>query len=212
MSGGRRGFALPAAVYPIVDVGTPSRFAPLDLARILFRAGAPLLQLRAKATPTRDFCDLARAIQDVAATHAARLILNDRADIARLVGAAGVHLGQTDLHPDDARRILGPNAIVGFSTHNESQVGEADALDSVDYIGFGPIFPTASKANPDPCQGLEGLRRVRRLTSLPIVAIGGITSKTAAGVQAAGADAVAMIGAIASSDEPASVLRIIGRL
>ena len=119
------------------------------------------------------------------------LIVNDRADIAAMVGA-GLHVGQTDLAPREVRRML-PEATVGLSTHNEPQV-QAAIREPVDYIAFGPIFTTASKKNPDPVVGLEGLRRARALTKMPLVAIGGIDRGNALSVLEAGADSVAIIG------------------
>jgi thiamine-phosphate pyrophosphorylase len=202
-----RGFRLPHAVYPIIDAGGATSGAPVALAEALLDAGVRILQVRAKGASTRDLRDLAGAIQRRGAASAALLVVNDRADVARLVGAGGVHLGQTDLHPRDARSLLGPQAVIGLSTHDADQVRAADDLDDIDYIGFGPVFETASKLRPDPVQGIEGLRRVRALTTLPIVAIGGITPRTAAAVLEAGADAVAMIGAIASADDPVAVVR-----
>lgn len=203
----RRRFRLPGELYPIVDLGVRGRWPPLELAEILLRSGARLLQLRAKQASTREVVDLARLLRERATAHGALLMVNDRADVARLVAAAGVHLGQDDLSPEDARNLLGPDAIIGLSTHDPDQVSDADGRPAVDYIGFGPIFPTAHKDNPDPCQGLAGLAAIRPRTRLPIVAIGGITSETARDVLAAGADAVAMIGALATAADPAEIVR-----
>lgn len=207
MIAARRRFRLPGGLYPIVDLGVRGRRPPVELAEILLRSGARLLQLRAKQASTREVVDFARLLRERATAHGALLMVNDRADVARLVGAAGVHLGQDDLSPEDARNLLGPDAIIGLSTHDPGQVSDADGRSAVDYIGFGPIFPTAHKDNPDPCQGLAGLAAIRPRTTLPIVAIGGITSETARDVLAAGADAVAMIGALATAADPAEIVR-----
>lgn len=189
-------FRFPSPLYPIIDtLGDPSRSA-VALAEAMMAAGVRFLQLRVKDQPTRRFVELARAIQERAASCRASLIINDRADIAALIGAAGVHLGQEDLLPADARRLLGPGKIVGFSTHNLTQAAQAAAQGVADYLGFGPIYATTSKAKSDPVQGLDGLRRVRARVALPIVAIGGISRETTADVLAAGADAVAVIGDI----------------
>ncbi len=143
----------------------------------------------------------------------ARLIINDRVDVAKLVGAAGVHLGQDDLPVAAARSLLGPTAIIGFSTHNLDQVTAAARAAVADYIGFGPIFPTTSKERLDPLQGLAGLRHIRPHIRLPIVAIGGITEAQAAEVLATGADAVAMIGAIVrAADATAAVRGLLARM
>jgi thiamine-phosphate pyrophosphorylase len=123
------------------------------------------------------------------------LIVNDRADVARAVHADGVHLGQTDLPVEMARRVLAAGQWIGCSTHSQQQVVEADGT-TADYIAFGPIFPTASKDNPDPVVGLEGLRQARRVTRKPLVAIGGINLQNAREVLAAGADSVAVIGGL----------------
>jgi thiamine-phosphate pyrophosphorylase len=191
-----REFHFPSPLYPIVDtLGDPERSA-VGLAEAMMAAGVRFLQLRIKDQPTRRFVELARAIQDRATACRALLIINDRADIASLVGAAGVHLGQEDLLPADARVLLGPEKIVGFSTHNLAQAERAAAEGVADYLGFGPIYATTSKLKPDPVQGLEGLRRIRARVAMPIVAIGGITRETTPAVLAAGADAVAVIGDI----------------
>jgi thiamine-phosphate pyrophosphorylase len=120
-------------------------------------------------------------------------MVNDRADVARATDADGVHLGQDDLPVEMARRVLAPDKWIGCSTHSVGQVVEADRS-TADYIAFGPIFLTASKENPDPVVGLEGLREARRATGKPLVAIGGITLQNARELLAAGADSVAVIG------------------
>jgi len=189
-------FTFPHSLYPIVDTLGDPQLSHLGLARSMLAAGVRFLQLRVKDVPTRGFIELATAIQKLAAEAGASLIINDRADIAKLVQAAGVHLGQEDLPAAQARAILGPDAIIGFSTHNAEQAEAAVRQGVVDYIGFGPIFPTSSKLRPDPVQGLVGVREVRRRVALPIVAIGGITTATLPDVLAAGADAAAMISEI----------------
>jgi thiamine-phosphate pyrophosphorylase len=189
-------FLFPAALYPIADTLGAPECSHLAVAEAMLAGGAPLLQLRVKDQPTGRFVDIARAVKVATDRCSARLIINDRADIAKLVGAAGVHLGQDDLPPAAARDILGPHTIIGLSTHNLEQAVAAARAGIADYIGFGPIFPTTSKRRPDPVQGLDGLRAVRRHVALPIVAIGGIDARTMPAVLAAGADAVAMIGEI----------------
>jgi thiamine-phosphate pyrophosphorylase len=119
-------------------------------------------------------------------------VINDRADVALLLGA-GLHVGQDDLAPGDARKLMGAEALLGYSTHNPHQLDTA-AAEPVDYAAIGPIFGTASKQNPDPVVGLDELRRCRARCVRPLVAIGGITRETARAVFAAGADAVAVIG------------------
>ena len=197
----------PSRLYPIVDtLGDPKR-SHVDLAQAMLAAGAPLLQLRAKELPTRPFVEIARALKALTDGARAQLIINDRADIALLIDAAGVHLGQDDLPPTAARQILGPSRIIGFSTHNLQQAEAAARAGVADYIGFGPIYSTTSKQRPDPVQGLEGLRAARSRVALPIVAIGGITAATMPEVLAAGADAVAMIGAIVRAADVEATVR-----
>ncbi len=125
-------------------------------------------------------------------------VVNDRADLAALTGAA-LHLGQDDLTPTAARKVVGAKTLIGFSTHNESQL-RAAAAEPADYLALGPIFGTASKQNPDPVVGLDELRRLRPLTDRPLVAIGGITRANAQSVLAAGADSVAIIGDLFAED------------
>jgi len=182
-------------LYPITDV----RLSGLSHAEQVLRlsaGGATLVQLREKHLSPREFYDEAGRALRVARERGVRLIINDRVDIALALRADGVHLGQDDLAPEAARRLLGEEAIIGFSTHNLEQAREAARL-RVDYIAIGPIFNTSSKENPDPTVGLDGLSRVRHeIGSIPLVAIGGITRENARAVLNAGADSVAVIGAL----------------
>jgi thiamine-phosphate pyrophosphorylase len=166
----------------------------------LARAGIQILQYRNKHDEDPVVEDDARTIHESACP--IRLILNDRAHLVQKLGWDGVHLGQQDLPPQEARSLVGPDACIGLSTHNESQTRAAD-LEPVDYLAIGPVFATDSKANPDPVIGLDGVRRARALTNKPLVAIGGITAATARAVVEAGADSVAVIAAIFSSGKPA---------
>ena len=159
----------------------------------LIRGGATLIQLRDKDASPREFYHQAAAAVRVAHNHRAKLIINDRVDVALAVQADGVHLGQSDLPVEAARNLLGEDAIIGFSTHNITQARLAATM-PLDYIAFGPIFRTLAKENPDPVAGLAALREVRASTgSVPLVAIGGLNLINAGGALAAGADAVAMI-------------------
>jgi thiamine-phosphate pyrophosphorylase len=178
----------------------------VGLAAAILAGGARLLQLRAKRATTRELIALARAVRAAVDRAGARLILNDRADVARLVGT-GVHLGQDDLPPAAARAILGPDAVIGFSTHTLEQMEAAVRAGGVDYLAYGPIFATRSKANPDPTQGLAALAAARARCPLPLVAIGGLSAETIPAVRAAGADAVAVIGAIAGAADPTAATR-----
>jgi thiamine-phosphate pyrophosphorylase len=180
-------------LYAIVDSTCAGPGGAEATAGALLRGGVRLLQYRHKGPFTRQCWDQCRAIAEAAAAAGAIFIVNDRADIAVLAGAAGVHLGQDDLPPQAARRLVGQR-LIGFSTHSPAQARDAVALgNAVDYIAIGPVFPTRTKENPGPAVGVETVAAVRRITSKPLVAIGGITLESAASVIAAGADAVAVI-------------------
>jgi thiamine-phosphate pyrophosphorylase len=171
---------------------------------MLADGGAIFVQLRDKHRSPADFYIEAKVALAVARQKSVTLIINDRVDIAMAIGAGGVHLGQEDLPPEAARRLLGDEAIIGYSTHNVSQAIDGAAL-PVDYIAIGPIFPTNTKANPDPVVGLDGLRGVRQAlpAHMPLVAIGGITAENAATVIEAGADSVAIVSALLSGGQTA---------
>jgi thiamine-phosphate pyrophosphorylase len=193
---------LPSRFYAMVD--TAGGQQPIALTRILLEGGARVLQLRLKETSSRDFLAAARAIVALCHSSGALLIVNDRADIAKLAGADGVHVGQDDLPLADARAIMGAAAIVGVSTHDVAQARTAEA-GGADYIGFGAIYSGGLK-NVREAQGLDRLRAVRAAVGLPIVAIGGITEATMPAVLAAGADAAAIItDVLRALDMPAKV-------
>jgi thiamine-phosphate pyrophosphorylase len=158
-------------------------------------AGVTLIQYRNKTGTPQDILAAAASLREVFADTNCQLILNDRPDLAALANFNGVHVGQTDLTPDDARIVIGSDRIVGVSTHTDDQVRTA-ALTTADYIAIGPVFATSSKENPDPVVGLEGIRRARALTTKPLVAIGGITRENARSVIDAGADSIAVISAL----------------
>lgn len=192
-------------LYAIVDpslINEPS----LSIAKKLADSGVQLIQLRDKRASSSHLYATARECSDFLALRGVRFILNDRPDIAVLVGAAGVHVGQEDLCVEDARKICAPPRWVGISTHNMDQLRAAD-LTSADYIAVGPISPTGTKHNPDPVLGIEFLREARRVTKKPLVAIGGITIDTAADVFRAGADSVAVIRDLLSAIDIANRAR-----
>ena len=179
-------------LYAILDTShLPDAAEMFAAAEELTAAGITLLQYRNKRGNARQMLDEAR---DLRARLGAgtKLIMNDRADLCLAAGFDGLHVGQDDLLPDSARRIIGPARWLGVSTHNPEQLAEADKT-TADYLAIGPIFATTSKANPDPVVGLEGVRRARELTRKPLVAIGGITRANARSVIDAGADSVAVI-------------------
>jgi thiamine-phosphate pyrophosphorylase len=185
-------FTFPNPLYAIADTLGRAELAFLDLAEKLCAGGARLLQLRVKDLPSRDFLTLAQQVRDVCQRYGCLLIINDRADIALAVNADGVHVGQEDLPLAAARKVVGPHKIVGVSTHDHVQAQEAER-NGADYIGFGPLFGTTTKATGYSARGLDQLREIRTLVRLPIVAIGGITTERAPFALAAGANAVAMI-------------------
>jgi thiamine-phosphate pyrophosphorylase len=179
-------------LYPIVDASCFRECAAVfAAAEELAVAGCNLLQYRNKSGNARQMLDQALQLK-ARLGPSVKLIMNDRADLCLAAGFDGLHVGQDDLSPDSARRIIGPNHWLGVSTHNPEQLSEADKT-SADYLAIGPVFATASKANPDPVVGLESVRRARELTHKPLVAIGGITRANARSVIDAGADAVAVI-------------------
>jgi thiamine-phosphate pyrophosphorylase len=186
--------ALPGApfAYPIVDAARLRGRDPAFVVDTLARAGARVVQLRVKGLPDRVWLGMARAALAAAHASGARLVVNDRPDIALIVGADGLHVGQDDLTGTDARTVVGPNVMIGVSTHHLDQLA-AVAPEPVDYVAIGPVFPTRTKENPDPVVGLEMVRRARAATSRPLVAIGGITRENARSVVEAGADGVAVI-------------------
>lgn len=151
-----------------------------------------MLQIRHKGHWPRALFEAAGRIRRLCEQSGTTLIINDRADIALILGA-GLHVGQDDMPPADARRLIGPGVTLGYSTHNEEQLA-AEAGEPASYLAIGPIFDTQSKLNPDPVVGVEALRTLRNLTEKPLVAIGGITRQNARSVLEAGADAVAVIG------------------
>ena len=166
---------------------------PEVAARELLSAGVRLIQFRDKHASSRQLYETCVELRELLRDSGCSLIVNDRPDVARAADAEGVHLGQGDLPVEMARRVLAPHQWIGCSTHSLDQVVEADRT-TADYIAFGPIFPTASKENPDPVVGLEGLREARRATEKPLVAVGGINLRNAGEVFGAGADSVAVIG------------------
>ena len=193
------------ALYAVVD---PSviEVPAIRLAEQLAGAGVELIQLRDKRSSGRHIYDEAKELIAVLGPRGVRFILNDRPDIAAIVGAGGVHVGQDDVPVEEARRICRHPLWVGLSTHNLDQLREA-ARSSADYIAVGPIFPTVTKENPDPVVGIEFLRAARQLTQKPLVAIGGITVDSAAEVFRAGADSVAVIRDLVSASGPANRAR-----
>jgi thiamine-phosphate pyrophosphorylase len=184
-------FRLPR-VYPLTDVQL-STLSHVEQINLLTLGGATLIQLRDKQMPALELYKQALA---AITSSGAQLIINDHADVTLASGAHGVHLGQDDLPPEAARRLLGNEAIIGYSTHNVEQARHTLTL-PIDYIAIGPIFETSSKNDTAPTLGLDGLRAVRNAVgNAQLVAIGGISHTNARGVIEAGADSVAVISAL----------------
>jgi thiamine-phosphate pyrophosphorylase len=185
-----------------VDVATAAGWSLPDLAKAFLDGGAPLIQVRAKQLASDRFLGLCDLVVELAQPYGATVIVNDRADLARLSGAAGVHVGQDDLAPADARVIVGESALVGCSTHTVPQVDQA-IREPVDYIAVGPLSGTRTKATGYDAVGLDLVTAAaRRAQGRPIVAIGGITLATAASVIAAGAAGVAVISDLLAGGNP----------
>jgi len=185
------------SLYPIIDAGMLANrgISSVEFAKELRAAGARLLQYRNKMGAPQEILQNITAVRETFAGSECRLILNDRADLTVLANWDGVHVGQEDLSPEDARRVVGPGRWVGVSTHTDKQVRAAD-LCSADYVAVGPVFATGTKLDAEPVIGLDGVRKARALTTKPIVAIGGITRSNVRSVIDAGADCVAVISAL----------------
>jgi thiamine-phosphate pyrophosphorylase len=193
-------------LYLILDPSVAAGRSLTDILKEAAEAGAQLFQYRDKQASMRDAYRQALALKQAAVDCGALLIVNDRCDLAQAVDADGVHLGQDDLLVTDARRLLGPGKLIGLSTHNPDQV-TVTASQGPDYLGFGPIFATATKRDHDPVVGLDGLRKVRALTNLPIFAIGGISLEAVKQVREAGADGAAIVSAVLTAPNIGEAVR-----
>jgi thiamine-phosphate pyrophosphorylase len=190
-------------IYPILDTEALERrgVSATTAGAAFLEGGAGILQFRHKGYWSRAVFESAKDIAVLSREAGALFLVNDRADFAMLLDA-GLHVGQDDLPPREARKLIGREPILGFSSHNVKQLCEAGG-EPVDYVALGPVFGTASKANPDPVVGVEEVRRCRALLGKPLVAIGGITLENAAGVLEAGADSLAIIaGLLPESSSP----------
>ena len=184
-------------LYAIVDASFPD---PVKITEKLLAGGARIVQLRAKDLPAGEFLRLGREIGAECRKYDALFIINDRTDVAVLSGADGVHLGQDDMPIDEARKIMGDEKLIGISTHSVYE-GLAAAKAGTDYIGFGPIFKTGTKKDAGVVKGLDELKSIRRNVSIPIVGIGGINDGNILSVFDAGADAAALISALAGASD-----------
>lgn len=178
------------------------------MASMAVAAGLPAIQLRYKGKDTRRFLSLAKSLRGITAGTGTRLIINDRPDLAMVVDADGVHLGQEDLPAEEARHLIGPRKLLGLSTHNLDQVRQAAQL-PVDYIGFGPLYPTTSKEDPDPVTGEKRYLEAVKISPHPVVAIGGLNGVRIARLGTEACQRPAMIGAIAGAPDPLAAMRAI---
>ena len=194
-------------LYAVVDaeVATAHGWPPVDLAAAILAGGATLLQVRAKHMSSAAMLEFSRQVVRLAAPFGAQVVVNDRADLAVLAGAAGVHVGQDDLSPADARAIVGDGALVGVSTHSSDQISEA-AKAPVSYIAVGPVFGTSTKDTGYDAVGLELVRRAAA-TAIDVVAIGGVTLERVPALIAAGATSVAVITDLLAGGDPAARTR-----
>lgn len=192
--------------HVITDTTTQTRFTHYQIAEMAIKAGADTIQFRQKTGTTRQLIENVEGLQSICKRYGVPLIVNDRADIALAVGAAGVHLGQDDLPIAIGRRIFPRQTIIGASARTQEQVMQAVA-DGADYIGFGPIYRTSSKLDAESPKGLDALRRVSQIANCPVIAIGGVTADTAYETIRAGAHGVAVISAVCSQPDPVLATR-----
>ncbi|MBW3605862.1 MAG: thiamine phosphate synthase [Actinobacteria bacterium] len=188
-------------LYLVTDRGLIGDRRITDVVTAAVEGGASCVQVREKDASTRELVEIATRLRYLLHSLGVPLIVNDRIDVALAVGADGVHLGQRDMDYPTARRLLGPDAVVGLSVETMEEVGQADAYD-VDYLGVSPIFATPTKRDTRGAWGLDGLARVRRRSQHPLVAIGGLDVSNAAAAVEAGADAVAVVSAICAASNP----------
>lgn len=193
-------------VYLVTDRSLSRGRSNREIVEAAIRGGVSVVQLREKGLETRLFYEEGLKIRDLLKSAGVPLIINDRIDLALALGADGVHLGQNDMPVEIARSILGPDRIIGLSVETPSHVTEK-AISSIDYLAVSPVFLTDTKAELKKAWGLEGLRKVRAMTTLPVVAIGSIKQENARQVVRAGADSVAVVTAIVSTDDPEQATR-----
>ena len=193
-------------LYLVTDRGLAGDKDIEEIVRRSVEGGATMVQLREKSIDTREFIELALRLKALLKPYGVPLIINDRVDVALAADADGVHIGQSDMPYAMARRLLGPDRIIGLSVEDFDQIAEANALD-VDYIGISPVFATPTKTDTAAPFGLEGLRKAVELSVHPTVAIGGMNASTAAEVISTGTDGIAVVSAIVCADDPCAASR-----
>lgn len=194
------------SLYLVTDRGLAGERDIVDIVRESVEGGATMVQLREKTLDTGAFVALALRLKEVLKPYGVPLVINDRVDVALACDADGVHIGQSDMPYEMARKLMGPDKIIGLSVENFDQIEQANSLD-VDYIGISPVFATPTKTDTAAPFGLDGLRRAVRLSKHPTVAIGGMNSSTAAEVMAAGTDGIAVVSAIVCAESPREASR-----
>jgi thiamine-phosphate pyrophosphorylase len=195
-------------IYLVTDRAFSKGRSTLEIVEAAVAGGVSAVQLREKDLGTRDFYEEGLRIRDFLRSSGVPLIINDRIDLALALDADGVHLGQSDMPLDVARRILGPDRLIGVSVEKPEHIND-EAMIYANYLGISPIFLTSTKPELDTSWGVEGLRRVRSLTKLPLVGIGSIKLENAAEVIKAGADCVAVVTAIVAADDPREATRLL---
>jgi thiamine-phosphate pyrophosphorylase len=199
-------------LYLILDPDVAGNRSIEEIVNQALHRGVRVFQLRVKTPHSGEFYTVASQLAPVIHAVGGRFIVNDRCDVALAAGADGVHLGQDDLPVADARRLVGPQMLIGISTHNLAQALEAEAS-GADYIGFGPIFPSSTKNNPEPVVGIEQLRELRSRLRIPIVAIGGINATNIRAVADAGSEVPAVLSAVlAAADPNAAIAELLSAL
>jgi thiamine-phosphate pyrophosphorylase len=193
-------------LHVLTDYHFQQRFSHSELARRAIRGGADVIQFREKHAPVRHRLREAKRTAALCREASATLIINDDLDVMLASGATGVHLGQTDFPVAEARRVLGPTALIGATATTPEQARQVE-LDGADYIGFGPVFATDSKANPALVKGVEGLRRACEAVALPVIAIAGLTPERVQPAMEAGAHGVAVMSAVTLADDPEAAAR-----
>lgn len=194
------------SLYLVTDRGLAGERDIVDIVRESVEGGATMVQLREKTLDTGAFVALALRLKEVLKPYGVPLVINDRVDVALACDADGVHIGQSDMPYEMARKLMGPDKIIGLSVENFAQIEQANSLD-VDYVGISPVFATPTKTDTAAPFGLDGLRRAVRLSKHPTVAIGGMNSSTVAEVMAAGTDGIAVVSAIVCAESPREASR-----
>jgi len=197
-------------LHVITDTSIQRRFGHVELARMALAGGATVIQLRDKHMTDSELIAVAGEILFGCRAAGVPLVVNDRIEVAARAGADGVHLGRGDAPIEEARRVLGPGAIIGGSAGTADEAVEAEGA-GADYVGFGHVYPTSTKDKPGTPVGLDGLALACSAVGIPVIAIGGITDKTAAGALASGAWGIAVAGAVCSASDPEAAARALAR-